>query len=138
MVQQQHIIPLLSPVGPGGDAEQVHREAGLAVVGSACCCGRAGEVEFFLRLELQRVVESAHHSNRESPEHLLQDLLREVQARPVPGGFLPDPNRPERPAQQQQQHEDPWRKHGGDVVCQKLKKCTCALLSSLIFLNMKI
>lgn len=70
---------LLSPVGPGGDAEQVDWEAGLAV-GRRPCSGWAGKVPFVLRLQLQGVMESAHHSDREPPEHLLQDLFRQVQA----------------------------------------------------------
>lgn len=91
---------LHSPVRPGGDAEQVDREAGL-LVGQGPRGDRAGQVEFVVRLQLQGVVESAHHSHRETPEHLLQDLLRQVQARPGPGGLLSYPSRPDRPAQQQ-------------------------------------
>lgn len=65
---------LLSPVGPGGNAEQVDREAGLSV-GRGPGGDRASQVEFVLRLQLQGVVESAHNSHREPPEHLLQDLV---------------------------------------------------------------
>lgn len=113
---------LLSPVGPGGDAEQVDREAGLAV-GCGLCGGRAGQVEFVLRLQLQCVMESAHHSHREPPEHLLQELLWQVQTRPAASGLLPYPNRPGRPAQQEhsqvqkyQQDADPTRHHSRGVV----------------------
>lgn len=118
---------LLSPVGPGGDAEQVDREAGLAV-GRGPRGGRAGQVEFVLRLQLQGVVESAHYSHRQPPEHLLQDLLRQVQARPGPGGLLSYPARPGCPAeqqhrqvQQQQQDADPMWHHCallGAMLCQ--------------------
>ena len=95
---------LLSPVGPGRHAEQVDREAGLPV-GRGPRAGRARQVEFVLRLQLQGVMESAHHSHREAPEHLLQDLLRQVQASPSPAGLLPYPSCPGRPAQQQQQQQ---------------------------------
>lgn len=97
-------LHLLSPVGPGGDAEQVDREARLAV-GRGPRAARAGQVEFVPRLQLQRVVESAHHSHGEPPEHLLQDLLRQVQAGPLPGGLLPHPAGRGRPAQQQQRRQ---------------------------------
>lgn len=114
-------LHLLSPVGPGGDAEQVDREAGLAV-GCGPWGGRAGQVEFVLRLQLQRVVESAHHSHREAPEHLLQQLLRQVRTRPAVSGLLPYPNRPGRAAQQEhsqvqkyQQDADPTRRHSRGV-----------------------
>lgn len=120
-------LHLPSPVRPGGDAEQVDRKAGLPVA-QGPRGDRAGHVEFVARLQLQGVVEGAHDSHRQTPEHLLQDLLRQVQTGPRPGGLLPYATHRDHPAQQQhgqvqQQEEADAARHPSLRV--KIARC-CA------------
>lgn len=105
MKHHRQLTPVrLSPVGPGGNAQQVDREARPAGA-QGPRRGRAAQVEFVLRLQLQGVVESAHHSHGQPSEHLLQNLLRKIQTGSGPGGLLLDPVRTQQ-RRQVQQHQD--------------------------------
>lgn len=57
-------------------------------------------------------MEGAHHSDREAAEHLLQDLLRQVQAGPGPGRLLPYPTRLDRLDQQSQDQVEEEEEEG--------------------------
>ena len=99
-----------SPVGPGGDAEQIDREADLPVAHGPAGV-RAGQVEFVAGFQLQSVIEGAHHSHGKASEHLLQNLIRQILAHPGPGGLLSQPSCSDRPDEKEQEKDAAETRH---------------------------